>query len=83
MLNGYTLLGCVDEGEVSDFSGLPKYSFYLTHSDDAIRADLMENASLLRDEYQTSPHGYREYFLHLKLLTKKTRNPIRKEDFEQ
>lgn len=71
MLNGYTLLGCVDPG-----NGDGRYDFYLTHADNDIRDKIIEHASELRDQYQYEPKGFREFYIHLRMLRRKTRSPI-------
>lgn len=75
MLKGYTLLGCIDP---QDQTG--RYDFYLTHSDEEIRERIQDHANELRDEYQFSPQGFRDYYIHLRRLRRSTRSPITKEE---
>lgn len=77
MLQGYTLLGCVDPGKEDG-----RYDFYLTHADPEIRVNIVDNANELRDKYQFEPKGFREYYIHLKTLRRGTRNPIKAAEFD-
>ena len=81
MLNGYTLLDCIDTGKLSPFSGKPCFDFYLTHSDESIRTNIQEHANELRDFYQNESKGFREFFLHIKLLNRKARSPRKLEEY--
>lgn len=73
MLNGYTLLGCVDPED-----GEGRYDFYLTHADDDIRFNIIDHSNELRDKYQYEPKGFRDFYIHLRQLRRKTQNPIKK-----
>jgi hypothetical protein len=74
MLEGYTHLGCVDNGEVSK-SGHPRIDHYLTHSEEDIRLKIHEHTNELRDMFQSEPKGFREYYIKLHLAKKKVRSP--------
>lgn len=77
MLQGYTVLGCVDPGNTDG-----RYDFYFTHSSPEIRDNIDDKTTELRDRYQYESIGYREFYLNLKTLRRMTRNPIRKSDFD-
>lgn len=83
MLHDFTLLGCVDTGKVSPHSGMPSYEFFLSHSDEDKRNNIHEHANELRDRFQSETGGFREFYLHLKLLNKKARNPLTLNDWER
>lgn len=74
MLNGYTHVGCVDNGEASK-SGNARIDHYLTHADEAVRVRIHEHANDLRDQFQGEPKGFLEYSRMLHVAKKKVRNP--------
>lgn len=82
MLEGYTALGCVDDGTI-DQRGNTRLNFYFTHADKDIRENIVDHSNELRDRYQYEPRSYREYFLHLRHLRKMTRSPLDLETFEK
>lgn len=83
MLHDFTLIACVDTGKVSPHSGLPSYEFFLTHHKPDKREIIQEYANELRDVFQSETDGYREFFLHLKLLNRKARNPVTQREVER
>ena len=80
MLHDFTLLGCVDTGKTSPHSGMPCYEFFLSHSEEDKRENIQEYANELRDVFQSETGGYREFFLHMKLLNRKARSPMTLKD---
>lgn len=80
MLNGYTLLDAVDNGEKSP-SGYDRIDLYLTHSEEDIRTNISIHSNELRDEFQSTPKSFRDYYLCLHRAKKKVRNPRKMGDF--
>lgn len=67
MLNDYTYIATVDPE-----NNTRRYEFYLTHSDPAIREDIVAHSNKLRDRLQGEDYDYIKYFKFIRKLRKST-----------